>query len=828
MVNKKPSQTGGRIEVGTISPTGPARQVENPEKKELKLTKEEERKIAQDIQILSGKYDFAKLLRQKGFDVTDTDGEEFRIFVLNNMGDLQGALLSYLEEEYGTQKLKQEILGNGNLASEFFEAEMEKQTGEYYCKFLNSQNELSEKQGRNFDRMNLEKHSDVVLKSAAEVLSEAVDQKELKEKIEAAVEEKIQKIMQAMDGLDQDGLRKSGVDPDALEAEKKSFLEKEKQKIIEHCLERFQKGSEAGPLPQDPEQIVFWTNYFTNSAFSHKGDENLRKAFGKAFPKTVGGTEKSEMDNRADPNATPERLIAEHGLYSAKTPNLDEMLGKSPSKEEALQRLKENMRKFLDDFTTHGMLGPPDPETGERQILPRSDLDGQACVLLLKKAGFNLDKLKYVKQGEEPESGWAFDITKEHGYVLKDGGRVLITNDSNKESGKDSSAKFIFEGLKNFGLLDQIGKEEMKALEKFVEFVTKEDNKDYTDHEAKQIIDHYPKNLAGLRRFLTDEDLLRVFEEQVKEKKYFNPYMALPGIYLENLSYRDPATGEPMKFEQVSKKLHNSKKYSLESISDSESKGFFIDTGDGRFGKVLIDSGRLDAQGVRRRKIGLGYDAARSEGFGAYVVFDEEGKYFSVQTVKDMDFEFGQGMEVSKRYWLFTGDRKLEVNLEEILKKLSGNPDYQMEAGLKEALEKEKKEIEETEKRVNLLFDGLKIGAIEAGMPEDISALSGEEKKKAEAKFRLLEETKTLARKIAGAVSVKDVEYFLASVLGEKNFEQYASLRDKETDPGKRERFGNVVKKASRDFLEKRGYNKDEAKQVVNLFFKITDLRFTK
>ena len=297
--------------------------------------------------------------------------------------------------------------------------------------------------------------------------------------------------------------------------------------------------------------------YFENKTKSKEGTTESKPQTAES----AGGTAKTAEDvfglpeNPVDgtKDTTPERAIMWHALASPKLKKFSDLVGegeKLTGTDEEKKLFNKKIIELLDDFTTHGKLGDPDPETGERLLKFHSDLDGRACIILLKKAGFDTSNIKYVPQGASPESGWGFDTSKEHGYVIKENGKVLITNDSNKESGKESSAKFLYDGLKKFGLLS-----ETEALNKFVKFVTKEDNKDYTDEEIGKIIENYPKSIIGIQRYLEDGQLLRIFEDQTKKGRKFDQYGALPGVYLEKLSYRNN-----IDFEEVRRRLFNGKK----------------------------------------------------------------------------------------------------------------------------------------------------------------------------------------------------------------------------------------------------------------------------
>ncbi len=660
----------------------------------------------------------------------------------------------------------------------------------------------------------------------------ALKEKELKAKVEKKVDRGIDGILKKINVLRKQMLER-GEDVSGLDSEIQSLREKGRQNIVKHCLVALEPGGLADGS-KEPED--FWINFFVESAFKYRYDI-LSDIYKKAFPNTVGGIVRSGRDIFGEPvnpadgtmDTTSERAIAWHALASPQTGKFRDLVGENLSREESEDLLKKKMRELMNDFTTHGILGPPDPQTGERPLLPKSDLDGEACLLILKKAGFDVSRIKYIRQGEEPESGWAFDVTKEHGYAVRDGGRILITNDSNKVSVKDSSARFIYNGLESFGLLNS---KDHWGLKKFVEFVTKEDNKDYSDAEARQIIAHYSKNLIGLRRFLTTDALLQIFEEQAKESSDFNPYHQLPMDYLQSLEERKMFVGG-MSLKDVTKKLFDSKKYSLETIKQLEEQGFVIDVG-GNVGKVLVDTGQTDASGARKRKVGLGWEAARHEGYGAYVVFDEEGKYFSVQTVNDVDVELPQGFAVSKRYWLFTGkdadgnDEKLTTSLEEILRELSKNPDYQMEASLKTALENEKRENAEIEKRMKMLSEGLKIDQIKKSIPQKDFSLPEEEKKKIENVKKLLKEAKFHVRRMAVAVaSETDIKDFFerGCLFSEDYLNYYIGEKKKEGKTSVISDFEKEDGKTLRDYLKKNRYNKDEIKPIINLFVRIAELK---
>jgi len=400
----------------------------------------------------------------------------------------------------------------------------------------------------------------------------------------------------------------------------------------------------------------------------------------------------SEKKNIADPNATHERLIAEHGIYNAQTPNLDETLGVSPSEKEAMKRLNENMRKFMTDFTTHGKWGKKDPKTGKKILEFRSDLDGEACLALFRKAGFRTNKAKYVEQGEKSKSGWIVDTGEIEGYEIGDSGMILIVDHHAKHSKRDTSAtKHLYEGLAKFGLL-----EKNEGLDNFVEFVTKEDNKDYSPDELEKLVRNYEGNLAGLKSYLGEDQLIEIFEEAGKQRRELDPYGRLPDKFLENLRYKNPLSKRDEQYHIVNKRLAMERDSSLDGVDDLARRGFVVDTGKGLYGKVLINTAVKGKEGGRR--IALKSDAAFFKGYGAYVEWYPESNFYIIQTNSDIKFDLGEGFNSRGRYILRSSDEgEMKHTLGGILEKMANKPDFEAGKAVKKIMDQEIKKSAKTE-----------------------------------------------------------------------------------------------------------------------------------
>ncbi|MDI6778199.1 MAG: hypothetical protein QMD77_03330 [Patescibacteria group bacterium] len=398
-------------------------------------------------------------------------------------------------------------------------------------------------------------------------------------------------------------------------------------------------------------------------------------------------------------DTTPSKAIAFHTIRKAD--NYDQLgpeLKTEKSRDECIKKLA---RELIDQFTVHGM------GRGDTFQL-RSDLDGRTCLMLFEKAGFTVKKenVEYVEQGQttKKESSWVADTSNRHGFVVEGLGKILITDHHNDElSGPDSSAtKLLYDGLNKFGLLEKLNKKEKEILDGYVNFVTKEDNKDYTDDEIKSIFGDYTHNLYGLQRYLNDAQLYKIFEEHIgKQGKHFDPYKPLAEDYLKDLEYSE--SGKKLTFAEAKKKAETSLRMSNEGIALLEKEGFTVDTGNAHLGKILIDVGR-DDKGIRKNRVGMKFAAARAKDYGVYIEWSPDTGYFSVQTAKQMGFQTMQGKNVRGKYLLKADGEETLVTLRQILAGLTGDPNYQIDESLKKALEKDLKARETKRKKERAEF----------------------------------------------------------------------------------------------------------------------------
>lgn len=163
--------------------------------------------------------------------------------------------------------------------------------------------------------------------------------------------------------------------------------------------------------------------------------------------------------------------------------------------------LKERLREEWKGFVVHGK-NEVNRETGEVTLGRYSDLDGNMCLHLLKRAGLNVEKVEYVAQGEYVEGKTNLDTGAVEGIDVRQEDSTVIVDHHGEDSPRDASA-----AVRTYELLVKLGLvERSEALNKTMRFVTQIDNFDYPDAERFFDQEFYFKNghktLLGLYRKL--------------------------------------------------------------------------------------------------------------------------------------------------------------------------------------------------------------------------------------------------------------------------------------------------------------------------------------
>ena len=442
-------------------------------------------------------------------------------------------------------------------------------------------------------------------------------------------------------------------------------------------------------------------NIFNIGSILHREyNKRKRDADSAAAPSSSMGNEnKKDQDNSsaasgaaAEKNSEAKenpitRAAAWHTVN--KLDKFESLNGATP--EEREENFKRLTRELWTDFTVHGF-ARLDAATGKWEVEKRSDLDGNSCLKLMELAGMQVDmnKVNFVQPGGTADSGIIMDTSEKHGVIAdKDGERVIFDHHGKESDRSTSATKFVYEALVGLGLLDE---KQQAYLGKYVEFVTKYDNLDFGSEE-KAVYANYHQNLYGLSAKMKVEDVLALITQDV------DPKASLPLGYLKKHTYINPSNGKEQTLAQFSKFFGGQMRSGEKEIAKLRSKGFVLETGDQRFGKVLIDIKKRNEHGGWYNKVnGDGPSrqlAAFAKGYGAYVVWSPDEKKFYVYTKKVMDEGFipggfSQGKNM-RRHMLISGSMNTEPVkpefLQEILSKLSGKADFKIEGRLKKIID---------------------------------------------------------------------------------------------------------------------------------------------
>jgi hypothetical protein len=399
------------------------------------------------------------------------------------------------------------------------------------------------------------------------------------------------------------------------------------------------------------------------------------------------------METPTEEKNSPTRATAWHtirkfqDLPADANRTYDELNAVTP--EERIEKFKKLSRELWNEFTVHGF-AKFDKTTGSWHVEQTSDLDGRSCLKLMELAGMDLSNVKFVQQGGTADSGIIMDTSEKHGVIAEESGKRVTFDHHGKQSGRDTSAtKFVYKTLVKLKFFD---KDQQTYLDKYVKFVTNYDNLDFGSDE-KSIYTNYHENLYGMASNMSATDVLELIKQGV------DPMASLPKDYLESHTYINPGNGQKETLTKYSNFIKSQKFFGEKEVPKLAQKGFVLDTGIKRFGKVLIDTMKKAGKNLWFNKIN-GVSVTRQltafqKGYGAYVVWSPQENKFFVFTQNKMDDTsipggFSQGKNI-RGHMLISGSMDTKPVkpefLEEILGKLSGKKDFKIEGKLKKALE---------------------------------------------------------------------------------------------------------------------------------------------
>lgn len=524
----------------------------------------------------------------------------------------------------------------------------------------------------------------------------------------------------------------------------------------------------------------------------------------------------------------PIKAMALHTFV--RLPNFEDV--NADTEEEGVKKVNDMADILWGDPTVHGFPDPDnrDPKTGEPVIARRTDLDGRGFLAILKIAGikFDMKSVDYVKQSDSSRTGKGIvgDTAGEDGVVAKNFGEVLIFDHHGGKSGRDTSAtRNAYKALVDDGKIEQ-----SNALDAFVEFVTKEDNKDYTDEECKKIIENFDGNLIGLQRYMNGEDVIRVFEEYAAKDEELDPYEKLPPKILDNLKFEN-SNGEEMELKDVLQKLKNTKEALKREVEAMKNEEFVIETD--QYGTILIDAGRLDGKSKKiKKRLGsnLDIEAARAAGHGGVVWWNPNANSFSIKVAnQDFDFSLPEGDNYRGRYWLKgSSQERMKTTLEEILGKLTGQENFQLDEKLKLALEggKKGKKKEATEEQKKLLADMVSRFPFQKVI-ENISQNLSEEKREKGQRIResFVREAKMALEDISRNFSEKEVGFFMNEMM-DQILAYYRGEKGKTKGSDELKKMRATTIGFIKDIAEKKGFDKKSVDYIARYFRNIFQIEF--
>jgi hypothetical protein len=379
------------------------------------------------------------------------------------------------------------------------------------------------------------------------------------------------------------------------------------------------------------------------------------------------------------------------------------------TEEERIENFKKLSRELWDEFTVHGIVRF-DKKTDQLYVEKRSDLDGESFLKLLELAGMSVDrsKVNFVAPGGTSDSGIVGDTSDKHGVIAEESGKRVTFDHHGENSTRDTSAtKFLYKTLVKLKFFD----DEQKAyLDNYVKFITKFDNLNFAPEEEGEIYANYHENLYGLASKMSVDDVLELMKQGT------DPNRGLPSDYLKSHTFINPKDGKKKTLAEFSYFLKKQKHDGEEEIPRLDKKGFVLDSGNDRFGKILVDTMKKTGKNSWNSKMAgdnvTRQLAAFQRGYGAIVTWSPQENKFYVSTRREMNEQsipggFSQGKNVRGHLLTNGGGTGAPVSpkfLQEILGKLIGKEDFQIEGELKKAIE-----LDEKSKELLDLFDENKL-----------------------------------------------------------------------------------------------------------------------
>jgi len=304
-------------------------------------------------------------------------------------------------------------------------------------------------------------------------------------------------------------------------------------------------------------------------------------------------------------------------------------------------KFSEKTKELWKDFAVHGIL-TFNSESGEKELRPYTDLDGNSAIGILNLAGVDTSNITYVKPGEYLEGAINLDTGDQFGVVYNPETYTAFFDHHGKSEEVSSATEVVYKAMVDLGML-----EKTETLDKLVDFVNKIDNRKYPPEEFLKS----GKTILGIQRSLTFNQLHEYF------KDYDSPTEELTPEQFAKYGLKEVAQRQQEIVDEA-----------METISRMEREGKAVQT---EYGSILVnENGEL--------KVGSSAAYVRHDG----IINLTPGKSFAV-TLKNAEFNEGklreklgdnfQGKIIRGNMWIHNGNEPLNLTKEDLIESLKQN-----------------------------------------------------------------------------------------------------------------------------------------------------------
>lgn len=298
----------------------------------------------------------------------------------------------------------------------------------------------------------------------------------------------------------------------------------------------------------------------------------------------------------------------------------------------------EKTKELWKDFAVHGMLSF-NKETGERELKPFTDLDGNSAIGILCLAGIDTSNMTYVKPGDNLERAINIDTGNKFGVVYNGKTDTAFFDHHGKGDIVTSATEVVYKAMTNLGMIKRT-----EALDRLVEFVTKVDNCKYPAEEFLRS----SKTILGLQRFVTFGDLHKYF------KDYESPMTELTPEQFDKYGLKSAAE----KQEKVIKD-------SMDTLSRMEKEGKVVET---PYGSILINENNELI--VSSSAAYLRHDGIINFTPGKSFAVTLKEKKFDEQKLRKILGDLFQGKIIRGSMWIYNDKDPLHLSIEDLINAL--------------------------------------------------------------------------------------------------------------------------------------------------------------